>query len=277
MTNRALELTFVARLGWGIAGAAWATVFAQALAAGACLLYLKTRCSTLLFARADLRWDRPLLRRAARFSMVSALHMCSLYTGKLLVQGAVNGLGASAVAAFTAATRLEGFANSFGDSGACAMSVFIGQNTGAEERVRVRQGFFTGQKLLGVLGAVMSLLMLAGARPLLIFVLPQDDPSSFPPALGYLRLVACFYLFNFLGSGLAGYFQGRGQMYVPVLGATGHLTLRVVVSFLLTRSIGLPAVPLACCLGWISVLIFWWVLFCRDQRRYLTVKTGVPV
>jgi len=264
--NLALDLAFMAGAGMGVAGAAVATVLAQFLAAGLCLAYLAARFPQLMFRRADMVYDGPLLRRTAKFSLVSSLHMCNLYIGKLLVQGTVNGLGTGAISAYTAATRIEGFANSFGDSGASAMSVFIGQNTGAENRTRVRGGFLTGQKLLLLFGAFVTLVMLLGAEPCLRLVLPPDSADSLGPALGYFRLVACFYVFNFLGSGLAGYFQGRGRVNIPVIGATGHITLRVILSALLAPRLGLPAVALATGLGWIGVVAFWSVLAKRDLK-----------
>ncbi len=84
-----------------------------------------------LFRREDRRMDRALLRQTAHFSFVTALHQSSLYIGKLLVQGAVNTDGTDLISAYTATTRIEGFANSFGDSGRAATSVLVAQNRGA--------------------------------------------------------------------------------------------------------------------------------------------------
>lgn len=265
--NLALDLLFVARLSMGVAGAALATVLAQALAAALCVTYLRLRFPRLVFRRADMVLDLPLLKRTARFSFVTALHMCSLYIGKLLVQGTVNSLGEDAIIAFTAATRIEGFANSFGDSGAASVAVFTGQNTGAGQDGRVRDGFLQGQKLLAAFGLFISLVMAAGAAPFLRLVLPRGNVSALAPAVGYLRLVACFYVFNFLGSGLAGCFQGRGRVHIPVIGATGHISLRVVLSALLAPVLGLPAVALATGLGWVCVVAFWSLLMARELPR----------
>ena len=265
--NLALDLTFVAGLSMGVQGAALATVLAQALAAVLCAAYLRLRFPELVFHRADMVMDTPLLKRTAKFSAVTALHMCNLYIGKLLVQGTVNSLGEEAIIAFTAATRVEGFANSFGDSGATAVAVFTGQNTGARENIRVREGFHKGQRLLSCLGLFMSLVMILGAEPFLRLVLPTDSPSVLGPAMGYLRLVACFYLFNSLGSGLVGYFQGRGRINLPVIGATGHITFRVILSLILAPVMGLPAVALASGLGWAGVVTFWSVLVRGDLRK----------
>lgn len=266
-SNLALDLLFAAGLALGVRGAALATVLAQILAAGLCGAYLRRRFPELLFSREDLAMDPPLLKRIAKFSLVTALHMCSLYIGKLLVQGTVNSLGQEAIAAFTAASRVEGFANSFGDSGAAAVAVFTGQNTGAGEDGRVREGFGRGQRLLFFFGIFMSLVMILGAEPCLRLVLPAGGTAALAPAMGYLRLVACFYLFNFLGSGQAGYFRGRGLVHLPVIGATGHISLRVLLSFLLVPVMGLPAVALATGLGWVGVVTFWSILVRRDQAR----------
>ena len=107
--------------------------------------------------------------------------------------------------------------------------------------------------------------MIAGAVPCLELILPAGNHAALASAVGYLRLVACFYIFNFLGSGLAGYFQGRGRVNIPVIGATGHISLRVVLSFLLAPAMGLPAVALATGLGWVGVVIFWSILARREH------------
>ena len=263
--NLVLDLGLVAGLAMGVAGAALATVLAQGLAAALCMGYLRVCFPELMFHRADMVMDLSLLKQTARFSFVTALHMCNLYIGKLLVQGTVNSLGEDAIIAFTAAARIEGFANSFGDSGAAAVAVFTGQNAGAGQEGRVRDGFRQGQKLLLVFGVFMSLVMIAGAEPWLWLVLPQGNAPALDPAVGYLRLVACFYVLNFLGSGLAGYFRGRGRVDIPVIGATGHISLRVILSHFLAPAMGLPAVALATGLGWIGVVIFWTALVWKER------------
>ena len=268
--NLVLDVWFIAELGLGVAGAALATVIAQGLAAVLCVGYLVIYYPQLMFRRRDMLMDPPLLARTARFSLVSAMQMCSLYIGKLLVQGTVNSLGTDAIAAYTAATRIEGFANSFGDSGCTAVSIFIGQNTGAKDNKRVRDGFRTGQILLAILGLTMSALMIIFAVPTLKLVLPADSAGGLEHAVGYLRLVAVFYVFNFLGSGLSGYFHGRGRVNLPVAGTSSHITIRVIISFFLASRMGLEAVALGTGLGWAYVVCFWTVFRKQDFKRMET-------
>lgn len=267
VANLVLDVLFVAGLRWGVEGAAGATVIAQGLAAVLCLLYLKKYFPHLLFQKRDMVYDGALLRKTARFSFSTALHMCNLYIGKLLVQRTVNGLGTDAISAYTAATRIEGFANSFGDSGSAAMSVFVGQNTGAKHSKRVEEGYRKGQYMLSGLGLVMSAVMFFGAPVLLPPVLPEGAGNSLAPAMGYLRLIACFYVFNFLGSGLAGYYRGSGRVNLPVIGSTGHISFRVVASWLLAPVMGLPAVALASGFGWMGVVTFWSIIRMRLRKQ----------
>ena len=127
--------------------------------AAGCLCYLRARHRALLCGRGDTGFHRELLAEALRFGLSSALHQSSLYIGKLLVQGAVNTLGTAGAAAYTAAARVEGFANSFGDSGAHALSVFTAQNLGAQKVSRVREGLRQGMLLHLLLGAALSVSM----------------------------------------------------------------------------------------------------------------------
>ena len=219
--NVALDYCFVARFHMGIAGAAWATAASQAISAVLCIAYLRRKAPELIFACADRHMDKELLRQMAHFSFVTALHQSSLYIGKLLVQGAVNTGGTDMISAYTATTRIEGFANSFGDSGNAATSVLVAQNRGA----------------------------------------------AFENARDYLKLVALFYTLCFTGNTFAGYFNGIGKVSVPFLGATSHIALRVVLSWLLVGRMGLPAVALATGLGWAMVNTMWAVVKHVTERK----------
>ena len=265
--NLALDLLFVARLGMGIAGAAWATVLAQLLSVALCLLYLARRYPQLLFRREDRRLDRGLLRRTVSYGAVSALHQSSLYIGKLLVQGAVNSMGTPMISAYTATTRIEGFANSFGDSGAQAVSVFTAQNTGAGEERRVREGFRTSFLMMLALGAVMSVLLYAAAPAAIALLAGETSSFTQTNGVAYLRMVGCFYILCFLGNTFVGYFRGRGQVTVPVYGTIIRISARVILSYALIRPMGLSGVALATGLGWVLVVSFHSLMYWRTRNR----------
>lgn len=270
VANVILDILFVARWNAGIEGVAVATVAAQLFSSAACLIYVKKRHPELLFGRKDMVFERALFRKTLRFGAVSALQQSSLYIGKLLVQGAVNTGGTDVISAYTAGTRVEGFANSFGDSGAAAMSVMIAQNHGARDNPRVKKSFLTCQSILGVMGFAISILMVITARQSIAIVMGKTTEPVLESACAYLTTVALFYLFNFVGSGFVGFYRGMGLIYVPVIGTLIHISIRVVLSWKLIAAMGLQAVGLATGLGWAAVVSFQTVLYILIRKKLLS-------
>ena len=258
--NLALDVWFVAGLGLGIAGAAWATAASQTVSAVLCILYLRRAMPEAMITHADCRVDAELLRRTAHYGFVTALHQSSLYIGKLLVQGAVNTGGTELISAYTATTRIEGFANSFGDSGAAATSVLAAQNYGAGKHERVDETFRKSLAVMLLMGLVSSAVMYVTAAPLTGFMLGTDSGAAFENAAAYMRTVALFYILCYTGNTFAGYFDGIGRVSVPFIGAAGHIALRALLSWLWVDALGLRAVALATGIGWALVNVFWTVV-----------------
>ena len=257
LLNLLLDLLFVAVLQWGIGGAAWATVLAQLFSVFCCYLYLWRSLPHLLWRKRDVRLDGKLLRRTCCYALATAAHNSNLYIGKLAVQGAVNGCGVDMVAAYTAAGRLEGFINSFGDSGTASLNIFIAQNCGALRHDRVKRGFFTGLKLLALLGAVSSVLLYVAAPAGIAFMLGTNTGEGWRQGVEYMQTVALFYFLCFAGNALAGYFEGCGQLVIPAVGATGHIALRAALAYAFIYDYGLISVAYATGIGWLAVVCFW--------------------
>ena len=265
-TNLVLDLVFVAVLHQGISGAACATVLSQILSVILCFFYMKANFPVLMLHRDDICLDRSLLKKTCRYGLVTAMHQSNLYIGKLLVQASVNSMGTEMIAAYTAATRLEGFANSFGDSGNAALSVFIAQNAGNQSGERIRQGFAAGCFLLTALGLVSSAAMYLSSHSAAAFMLGTGSGSSYLQASSYMRTIAFFYPLCFIGNAFVGYFEGTGRMGIPVLGATCHITLRVLLSWLFIGKFGLAAVAGATGLGWLFVVLLWAGIFLYSRQ-----------
>lgn len=254
--NALLDLLLLRMTPLGAAGAALATVIAQALAAMGCFLYIRRRYRFLLFTRADFGLHPTLLRRSLSYGVSCALHESSLYIGKLLVQGTVNTLGTTAIAAYASALRVEGFVNAFASSGAQAMSVFIAQRHGAGDASAVRRGFRQGMLLLILCGIVLSAGMFICAPHAAACFLHSGDDAALLQGVAYLRTISAFYLLNFIGCAFVGYFRGVGRMMTPVIGTTLHIFIRVVLSTLSASTLGLPAVAVASGVGWIAVVLY---------------------
>lgn len=264
--NVALDILFVAVLGWGVRGAACATVFSQAASAAGCFWYLKRAYGELLCTRRDagLHWE--LFKNTVRYGLASAFQESSLYIGKILVQGAVNLLGTPGIAGFAAASRLEGFANSFCDSGALATSVMISQNCGAGKRQRVTEGVKKSLLMHGALGIAIPLILFTQAGPGVKLFLGVGNGGALEQGAGYLRTVSVFYILCFVGSSLVGFFRGIGKVHIPVIGTTLNISVRVVLAYGFTKHWGLAGLGAATGIGWMMVVGYQIVSLLRISR-----------
>lgn len=264
--NTVLDYLMVKAAAMGIRGAAVATVLSQMFSAVCCLAYLKRRYPGLLCGRADAGFYADILKKVFRFGAVSALHQSSLYLGKLLVQGSVNSLGTTGVAAFTAAMRVEGVVSSFGDSGGQAVTIFTSQNYGAGNQKRVKDGMRCGMGILVIMAVMMGSLMYLTAPVCMNLFLGETAGQAFGQGIAYLRIVSCFYILSFTGQAYVGYFRGVGRVLIPLFGTTMHLTVRVILSALMISRLGLAAVAWATGAGWILVVIFQTVMKRRTDN-----------
>lgn len=259
--NTVLDLVFVAVCNFGIQGAAFATVLSQTLASLLCFIYIRKNISFLLFKKEDMKFEWKLLKLTISYSLISALHQSSLYIGKLLVQGAVNIMGTDMITAYTATTRIEGFANSFGDSGAEAISIFVAQNTGNKDRKRAKQGFYTGLIILVCLGIGLSLIMYFFSETAIGLMMSNTNNEIMRNGAEYMETIAIFYVLCFIGSAFVGWYRGSGKVNIPVIGTILHISIRVILSYLLIQRFGLKSVAFATGIGWIFVVLFQYIIF----------------
>lgn len=138
----------------------------------------------------------------------------------------------------------------------------------------MRETYRSGLVLMVAVGALMSLIMYVSAGATVGFMLGESGGAAFENARGYMRLVAVFYVLCFAGNVFAGYFDGIGRVSIPFVGATTHITLRVILSWLLVERMGLRAVALATGLGWILVNLMWTVIKRRLDRRAAERQTS---
>lgn len=268
--NLVLDLLFVCVFNMGIAGAAWATAAAQVLSAVFCLAYLGRKAPELIFSRRDCHIEAALFWETIHNSAVMALRNSGLYLGKLLVQGSVNSAGTAMISAYTATTRIEGFANSFGDSMAAATAVMTAQNIGAEKPKRVKRTFYSSLMLTFLLGAACALLMYFSASAAAAFMLGESGTEAHQNAVIYLRLVSLFYIFCFTGNSFAGHFSGSSRMLITLIGSLGQISARALLCFFWISKGGLGAVAVATGIGWIAVNLFWggiYGLFAKIKSR----------
>ena len=269
--NAVLDFIFLGFLGFGILCSAATTVFAEAVSAGLALWYMinKTR---LIPAKEQWKIDSSILRKILSYGGPTALQQAIQPVCKVLIQGQINALGVSAIAAFHAVNRMDDFACIPEQSISSAISTFIAQNRGAQKWERIRSGFRSGIQLEVSYWLLIGLVTILLRKPI-ISMFVDGEGAGEVVALGsdYLSYMALFYLFPALTNGVQGFFRGMGKMYTTMLGTFIQASLRTICTFWLVPQYGIIGVAFACAFGWSAMLLFeipYYFHTCRKQNLH---------
>lgn len=254
--NGVLDLFFIGYLKMGVLASAYTTVFAQAISAISCTIYIWHRVSVLKIKKDDLTIDRELLKKTISFSWASAMQQTTLYIGKVLVQGAVNPLGIETIAAFNAVNRVDDFAFTPQQSIGAGITTFVAQNKGAGDNTRALKGLRNGLIIETIYGIIIGVLVFVLARPIMTLFISSDNRETLRLGALYLTLMAFFYMLPAYTNGIQGYFRGIGRMDITLLATATQMFFRVGSAYLLVPYTGFSGIALACLIGWMAMLIF---------------------
>ncbi|MBQ7185023.1 MAG: MATE family efflux transporter [Clostridia bacterium] len=265
LINITLDLILVAWARMGVAGAALATVAAQASSAVMCIRYVGRHVPMLRISWRGLRMDRALARKTLSYGGMTALQQCSQPVGNIIIQSSVNALGVSAAAAFSAVRKIEDIGLLPGRSISTAITAFTAQNKGAKNDPRIRRGFLRGMGMEAVVGMAMSAVILLARFPLMDLF--TKDGSIVADGVRYFDLIGYCYILPCVTNGIQGYFRGVGKMTVTFLATLTQISVRVLATLLLTPSMGISGVGLACVLGWSAMILWQLPLQIHTMRR----------
>ena len=252
--NAGLDLLFVVGFHWGAAGAGLATVIAEAVSVFLCVCYIRRRVPSLRLGREDMGVDGELLKLTIQQGSITALQQCCQPIGKLLIQGKINTLGVSTIAAFNAVSRVDDFAFTPEQSIASAIMTFVAQNRGAGKRERVRNGFRIGLLLEAGYWLLICTAVLFGRQAVMELFAAGEDAAMVPMGVSYLSLMAFFYLFPAFTNGIQGFFRGMGNMSITLISTLIQISFRVIFVYALVPRMGIDGVAYASLIGWIFML-----------------------
>lgn len=250
--NIVLDILFVACLGWGIAGAAWATVVSQAAAALGLLPYAYARGTGLKVVWKHCTLSRPALAEILQFSSLTCLQQSVMNLGILAVQGLVNSFGTIVMAAFTVAVKIDTLAYMPAQDFGNAFSTFIAQNFGAGARKRIRAGIRAGIAMTLAFCALVSVLVYILAPYLMRCFVEAEQEELIAVGVRYLRIEGAFYI----GIGclflLYGYYRAIRRPGMSVALTVISLGTRVALAYILAAipSIGVDGIWWAIPIGW---------------------------
>ena len=200
LLNVALDLLAVAVLGMGVEGPAWATVISQAISGLLCLAIMGKRYPVLRFRPGELRPSRTHITRLFAIGVPMGLQYSVTAIGTIVVQTAVNGLGAVSIAAVTAANKVSQLFTCPFDAAGTTMAVYGGQNYGAMKLDRIHRGVRACVLLMFAYSALgLGVLALFGGKLSLLF-LDSAESAAVRDQIGLLAQqflvwnASCYFL-----------------------------------------------------------------------------------
>lgn len=248
--NIVLDLWFVTGLGWGVEGAALATVIAQAASAAGIILYSFLKMGDLRPGVRHLKPDGRLLKRIAVVSVLTGAQQSIMNFGILMIQSLVNSFGVNVMAAFAAGVKIDAFAYAPAQDFANGFATFVAQNAGAGRADRVKRGLREAAMMsLGFCALVSAVVGIFAAPLLSIFIDPaQSDVMAV--GMHYLRTEGLCYVGIGLLFLLYATYRGLERAGMSIVLTVISLGLRVVLAYWLAPSWGLDAVWWAIPIGW---------------------------
>ncbi len=253
--NIVLDFACILLFHMGVAGAAWATIIAQAVSALLCLLYSLKRFPVLRLHKEDWAFSWRFAWQHLRVGLPMAFQFSVTAIGVMIMQAALNSFGSETVAAFTAASKIENIVSQPYNSLGVTASVFAAQNYGAGKIARIREGVRKSTLYSLIWAAAGGLLVVFGGRMLIRLFVGEASAAVFDQAQYYLNVMA---LFLFALGQLFIYrnvLQGVGRGAVPLAAGFAELVMRAFAAFVLTSALGYLGVCLANPIAWLGAVV----------------------
>lgn len=235
VSNIILDLLFVAVMKMGAAGAALATVLAQAFSVILALLLIRSNGLPFAFSRKNLRFQRSIALQICRLGFPVALQDTLVSISFLAILAIVNGLGVIASAGVGVAEKLCGFIMLVPSAYMQSMSAYVAQNIGAGQHQRARKGLFYGIATSFTLALFLGYLSFFHGDILARIFSP--DGAVINAAADYLKGYAIDTLLTSFLFCFMGYFNGCGRTtFVMIEGIIGAFGVRIPVSYLMSRA-----------------------------------------
>lgn len=227
LANVVLDLLFVVAFHWGVFGVAFATILSQLISAVLLMIRLMGTKEAYRVELRKIRFHKDILKNVVRIGLPSGLQSVMYSFSNILIQTSINSFGTTAIAAWAAIGKIDGFIwmvmNAFG----IAVTTFAGQNFGARQYDRMKRCTRVGLGMcLGTIITLSALLFIFRYQLLMFFT---GDPEVVNIGADfYIVLAPSYFTFVFIEI-LSGAIRGAGEALQPMLiTCIGICGLRVV-------------------------------------------------
>ena len=254
--NILLDLFCIIVMKWGCAGAAAATITAQAVSGILCFIYMWKKFSILRLSKSDCKVKGSVVTNMLVMGVPMGLQYSVTAIGSMVMQSANNGLGSVYVSGFTAGMRIKQFAMCPFDAIATAVSTFCSQNFGAGKHGRIKKGLREGI-VTGVLYGICAGLVLVffGGTLSRIFI-SAEETEVLAASAKYLRCLGYFYWSLGILNVCRMTVQGLGYPGRAIFSGVVEMVARIAVSKIFVPLYGFTAICFADQSAWVSAVLY---------------------
>ena len=252
LLNVGLDLLFVLVLNMGIAGAAIATILSQFVSAVFCIIYMKKAVGYVKLQVRDWKFDRKIWTEHLHTGIPMAFFSSLLAVSFLLLQSALNSLGSSDMAAYTAASKMDTLVYQILGAFGTAISTFAAQNYGKGELNRVREGVRKSLSLTIRISISLTVFVFLFGRFFMMLFVKKSETEILALGMMYMRITSIFYIL--LGVNFIVRFAliGVGKTAIPMMVGISEILTRAAVTYFLVYRIGFLGMTFASPACWFT-------------------------
>lgn len=236
--NVVLDYSFVMYAGMGTRGAALATVLSQAVSALLCFIVICKKYPSLKLTKVDIQPQGEMYRQLIPKGLSMGFMLSFVLLGSLALQTSINTFGTNTIVAHTAARKITIiFLTPFFVLGT-ALATYCGQNLGAKEYERIKQGIKSSVLISFAWCIVVVVLIFAFASIFIRFVTGSSEEEIVRTATMYLLVNASLYFLPAMICIFRNSMQGFGDTKTPLVSSFIELAGKVLIAWFLTPVIG---------------------------------------
>ena len=265
--NLLLDLLSVTVFHFGVAGIAGATVMAQLVSSILCCLYLDRNFRFLIPSRRHFSYNKRLVSDLVSTGFSMGLMNSIFSIGSVILQGSINTLGTTIIAAHTAARRIVMIGNMPLASIASANATFVSQNFGAGRIDRIREGIKKSSMISLIWSLLFLVMILTLANPLIRALAGTDDPVIMSNAMMNLHINMIFFFPLGILLIIRMTLQGINHKTIPLISSTMELIIKVLASFVFVPLWGYVGASIAEPFSWLVCMLFLLFSYIRILKK----------
>ena len=268
VVNFVLDLLFVKTFGWGVEGAAVATLISHLTACILNGMYVLKFNKEVSITKKNLRLEWKTALRQISLGLPVSVQFTVTSIGSMCLQSVVNSFGTDVIAGFTAAGRVEGLTNIPMSGLGVATQTFVGQNYGARKYDRIIKSVRKIFLLDIAVSVVMSITLYLIAEPIVSVFSTDMSPEIMAAAKRYILAIAQCYSLVAILFVMRNTLQGLGFTYANSIAGIGEFFGRLSVAFILTPMLGFDAVCYAGPAAWLLADIPLIIIYIFKQSKF---------